>query len=137
MPGTVTITPCDVQAMSLEDEFGELSDLQIQSVIDDVALQVNVDICGDLAELVCKNLAAHMLVMRSRTGSGAAGPVSSQGAGGLSRAYRTSGIIDKQAWYAYFAQTPYGQEYMRLIRIIPASPLTLNTRFGFLYNTVP
>ncbi len=137
MPGTVTITPCEVQAMSLTGEFNDLSDPQIQAVIDDVALQVNVDVCPDLGPLVCKNLAAHMLVMRSRTGSGAAGPVASQSAGGVSRAYRTSGLIDRQAQYAYFSQTPYGQEYMRLIRIIPASPLALNTRFGFLYNTVP
>ena len=137
MPGDATITPCEVQAMSLKGEFDDLSDPQIQAVIDDVALQVNLDVCKELAPLVCKNLAAHILVMRRRTGSGAAGPVAAQAAGGVSRSYRTSGLIDKQAWYAYFSQTPYGQEYMRLIRIIPASPLATNTRFGFLYDTVP
>lgn len=132
---TVTITPCDVQAMSLSGEFDKLSDTQIQSVIDDVALQVNVDVCGDLAELVCKNLAAHMLSMRKRKGGGPAGPVTAQAAGGISRSYAVPSNLNERR--AYFSQTSYGQEYMRLIRIIPASPLATNTRFGFLYNTVP
>ena len=132
-----TITPDDVKALSHTNEFGCLSDAQIQGVINDVALQVNLDVCTALEPLVCKNLAAHMLVMRQRRGTAAAGPVAAEAAGGISRSYRTSGLIDRQAWAAYFMQTPYGQEYMRLIRLLPASPLALNTRFGFLYDTVP
>ncbi len=132
-----SITAKDVRTLSISGEFDALTDEVIDAVIADVDLQVNLSICKDLGPLLCKNLAAHMIVMRSRTGLVSAGPVASEAAGGVSRAYRTSGTIDKSEGNAYFMQTTYGQEFMRLSRLIPASPLAVNTRFGFLYDTVP
>ncbi len=136
---TATLIPADIRALSLSDpgEFECLSNPQIQAVLDDVALQVNLDVCTDLGPLICKNLTAHILVMRMRSGTVAAGPVASESADGISRSYSTSGIINKSEAHAYFSQTSYGQEYLRLLRILPATPLALNTRFGFLYDTVP
>lgn len=130
----ITITPCEVRALSLSNEFKDLSDAQIQPVIDDACLQVNAALCPDLGPLIAKNLTAHMLVMRKRKGSGPAGPVSSQSAGKIARAYRTSGVIDKSASAAYFMQSFYGQEYMRLIRLLPATPMATDTSGAILHH---
>jgi len=130
---TITITPCEVKALSLANEFKDLTDAQIQPVIDDACLQINAALCEDLGPLIAKNLTAHMLVMRRRGGDGPAGPVASQTAGKLSRAYRTSGTIDRSASAAYFMQTSYGQEYSRLIRLLPATPLATDTSGAIFY----
>ena len=134
MPGEVTITPCQVRALSLTGEFDKLTDPQIQAVIDYVAKIVNLDVCGDLAEDYCKFFTAHLLTMRKRSGS-KGGPVTAQSAGGISQSYAVpSSLSERQAW---LMQSPWGQEVMHLQRIIPATPLALNTRFGFVYDTVP
>ena len=132
-----SITAKDVRLLSISGEFDALTDEVIDAVIADVNLQVNLSVCADLGPLLCKNLAAHMIVMRSRTGLVSAGPVAGESAGGVSRSYRTSGTIDKSEGNAYFMQTSYGQEFLRLSRIIPGTPLALNTRFGFIYDSVP
>lgn len=72
---------------------------------------------GASKDLATAYLAAHMLSMAARTG-GAAGQVTSETEGSLSRSYGSVGGQYGQTGYSQtgYSQTGYGQEFMRLLR---------------------
>jgi len=62
-------------------------------------------------------MAAHYGTVTARGGTGPAGPVTSESAGGLSRSY---GLVTSGGSGDEMATTGYGQAYMSLVRRSPA-----------------
>lgn len=123
----MAVDACAVKGTSLVGEFDDLTDEQIAPIITDINLELDVTTCPELADTICKFMVAHEIVMRRRAGIVSSGPVAGESAGGVSRSYRTSGLVDKSAMAQYFGQTAYGQKVLRLFRIIPVTPLAVCT----------
>lgn len=102
-------------------EFVSLSDAFIQLYIDQAILSVNVNIWGNKSELGVAYLTAHLLTIIGRGGTGAAGPVTQESVGDLSRSYAQVSIPNVNE----YGLTSYGQEYFRLRKSLPISPLVL------------
>jgi hypothetical protein len=103
-------------------EFATVSDSRIQLFLDEAALSVNVSLWGIKADLGQAYLAAHLLTIDKRGGSGAAGMVTSEKVGDLSRNYAApnTGALDPT-----LSATSYGIEFLRLRRSILISPMVL------------
>lgn len=128
----ITVTVSDVKLCSLTGEFDLLTVEQIQSAIDDAIATLNEDAWCGRADQAAKNLAAHLLTLRKRGSTGMVGPLTGESADGVSRSFGASATGNKND--AYLNQTIFGQEYLRLLRMCPLSPLAASTKFGNLYN---
>ena len=99
---------------TIAPEFADSAELQ--GAIDVAEMQIADGLCGDKRPLLVAYLAAHVLSVASRKGSG--GPVTSLSEGGLSIGFGSSGIMGS------LSQTSYGQEYHRLSRACVFAPRT-------------
>jgi len=116
------ITPADITA-KFPGVFDSLLDATVQLAIDEAALNINEDLWGDYYNLGLIYLSAHLLAV-SVPGvlgglAGAAGPVTSQGAGDV----RVSFAAGASAMSAtFFGNTSYGQMYLQYRRTIQGGP---------------
>lgn len=135
----MAVTVADVKALSLRGEFDDLTDAQIQLRIDLAESLVNREVWDraaqgseDRGDDGVLYLAAHFLVVDQRSSTAAAGPVTGEAAGGMSRQYGwASGVMPS---HAMLMRTSYGQTYLMLLRSLPLTPLVTNTTGGGLYN---
>jgi hypothetical protein len=96
-------------------------DPRIQQFINFAALQVDEVRWGDIADLGTGYLAAHMLTAASATGGGvgAAGPVTSEAVGAVSRSY--ANMIASGTYADSLGATRYGREFARLRGLLSLS----------------
>ena len=90
--------------------------INAQDYIDLADAQVGQQVCN--RGLAVAYLAAHLVTMAQRGGSG--GAVVSEGEGGLSRSYTSADP-------SLLATTGYGQEYLRLVRSCGVGSFTMRT----------
>lgn len=109
----MAITWTDVTAIAPELSTAALATQT--AVLASVELQVNDDAWDDLASTGKAYLAAHLATLAARGASGAAGPVTSESVGQLSRSYAAPATPSSS-----LGLTSYGQEYLRLTRILPS-----------------
>ena len=105
--------PADLIA-TIAPEFAESA--QLQGAIDIADMQIAEGLCGDKRPLLVAYLAAHILTVATRKGSG--GPVTGLTEGSLSISFGSSGIMGS------LSQSSYGQEYHRLSRACVFAPRT-------------
>jgi hypothetical protein len=108
----VAITWADVTAIA--PELSTVANGSQTAILADVALLLNASALGSKFDMASKYLAAHLGTVASRPG-GEGGPVVSDTVGPLSRSFAPPGFTDP-----YYASTPYGVEFQRIIRTIPA-----------------
>ena len=106
-------TPADLIA-TIAPEF--VDSAQLNGAIDIADMQTAEGLCGDKRPLLVAYLAAHVLTLASRKGSG--GPITSLTEGSLSIGFGSSGVMGS------LSQTGYGQEYYRLSRACVFAPRT-------------
>lgn len=106
--------------------LGTYGDARVQLALDDAALQINVGLWGNKAELGQYYLAAHALSFDTGygIGLGSFGPIASETVGSVSRTYATNGAYGS-AYDADFLLSKYGMLYLRLKRTILATPVVL------------
>ena len=126
----MAVDACAVKATSLKGEFDTIDNGIIDGIIVEIGLELDLDVCTELTDQLCKFMVAHELIMRSRTGIGSAGPVTAESAGGVSRSYGSMVLTERNAW---FGQTWAGQKVLRYFRILPSSPIAASTRGGSVY----
>ncbi len=121
-------TPDDVRDLDLNGAFSALTDPQIQKAIDDASLVVcDTEVWGDKLDLGVCLLAAHFLLetLNSGTGTGPAGPVTAEAAGGLSRSF---GSLSGAAFDSGYSTTLFGRRYLELMRTLDLTPFVLGVR---------
>lgn len=100
------------QVRAIAPEFATVSDSDVQSFLDDAALQLNVSRWAAKYDLGHKYLAAHLLGMARPELASAAGPVQSESVGQVSVTYAVQ--TSAQAPSQYDA-TRQGREFRRLL----------------------
>lgn len=96
-------------------EFASVDSDRIQLFLDDASLMINTAYWGDKADLGQSYLAAHYLVLGSKTEAGSSAPtgaVASRSVDGVSISYANPTINDGSA--AYYMSTAYGQRYLAI-----------------------
>ena len=118
MPVTVE----SVKALAASGEFDSVKDAAIEKAIADASATIeSTSWCAEHVDAATENLAAHLLALRVRGSSGPGGPVASASADGLSVSYAVP--PPRNAADGYYMKTTYGEEYLRLRRLQPLSPL--------------
>lgn len=102
----------------LAPELADVEDARIQVFLDYALLTINANIWGAKADFGQTLLAAHLLTMSNRGGSG--GAVTSEKVGDLSRSY---GNPDMDG--TTYSATSYGQMFMQLLKTLDTTPLCL------------
>ncbi len=105
---------------SLFPEFSSENDSRVELFIGIAASQIGSDAWGTLTDPATAYLAAHSLAMANRLGSGAAGPVTAEKVGDLSRNY---GDLSSKLDSVELSSTPYGLEYLRMRRQVLVTPM--------------
>ncbi len=124
-----------LKALAASGEFDAVKTPSIQKAIDDATATIETTSwCAENLDAATENLAGHLLALRVRGGQGVSGAVTSAKADGISVNY-ASGAASKNPADGYYESTIYGQEYLRLRRLQPLSPIAGNTQFGHLYNS--
>lgn len=111
------ITPADFKTRF--PEYTSVDDARIQLFIDDAVLEIDEAAWGDLYDKGLLYLTAHFLTIAESTSSGNSGGVAqtaSQSVDGVSIAYATPSADSASA--SVFASTAYGQEFMRLKKLL-------------------
>lgn len=103
--------------IDIAPELADEDSSRIYRFIEFAALSVNETIWGSKYDLGVAVMAAHLLTMAGRGGTG--GPVTSEKVGDLSRSYGQMG--DKDSLMA----TSYGQWFVQLRKTLPITPLCL------------
>lgn len=106
----------------LAPELIPQGDTRINQFIGFAYLQVDEDRWGSIADLGVAYLAAHLLTVSARGGSGAAGPVTSESVGSVSRSFGSS---SSQAGSGSLDSTSYGREHLRLRGLLSMTPEVL------------
>lgn len=115
------VTVDDIRALSPIGEFDGVKDPAIQSAIDQASLTIEpTSWCEEFVDPATANLAAHILALRLGGSNGVAGPVTSESAGGISRSF---GFAGSTSGSSYYQKTIWGQEYERLLRMQPMTPI--------------
>lgn len=114
-----TPTPADLKARY--PEFSDVDDARVQSLVNEAALEMSARVWGRLYPVGLLALAAHKLKAsgRKRGGDGAgalSGPMTSKKAGEIQVGYAAAPLASVDD--AYFAGTSYGQQYLRLRRLV-------------------
>lgn len=115
----------DVRDLSLIGEFDSLTDSEINRTITRAASTVEDTQWNDLRDQGVTALTAHLLAIGLRSSSHPRGSVSSESAGGIARSFGASPSLASDGDYG---STTFGVEYLRLRRLLPLTPLTMNTR---------
>lgn len=102
-------------------ELSTVATAHQDAVLLSVGLQVDEDDWGDLYDVGCAYLAAHLAAMGRRRGT--SGVVSSESVGSVSRSYSSS--VAQGA--ATLGATTYGTEYERLMMLNPAFRFTVSS----------
>lgn len=130
----MAVTVANVRALAPGGDFDDVGDCVIQDVLDDVQLTIeDTSWCEGHADLATKNLAAHVLSLRLGGAQGVAGPVTAEAAGDISRSFG-GGYTATNSTDGYYQQTVWGQEYLRLLRIQPSTPLAACSKGAVLYT---
>ncbi|VFR20220.1 hypothetical protein ANDO1_1708 [plant metagenome] len=114
-----TPTPADLKTRY--PEFSDVDDARVKALMDEAALEMSVRVWGRLYAVGLLALAAHKLKVssRKRGGDGAGalpGPMTSKKAGEIQVGYASAPMTSTDD--AYFAGTAYGQQYLRLRRLV-------------------
>lgn len=96
-------------------EFSAYTNPQIQFWLDLATSQVNPNVFAEKTDSAVRVLTAHYLDLAGR--GGAAGPVTSERVGGLSRSY---GTVSAEA--SELASTSYGSIFLSILRTLPVTP---------------
>jgi hypothetical protein len=100
-------------------EFATTDATRIDTLAADAALEMSVSKWGSKYDRGLAALVAHMIKVADQAASGAAGPVTSEKIGDLSRSY---GQVGGTTGDELLMTTAYGQEYLRLRRQLVAGP---------------
>lgn len=119
----MAVTPQDIRDLNVSGGFDTLTDAQIQKAIDDALASLEeTSWCAANFDPATENLAAHLLALRLGGSNGVAGPVTSQSADGISQSFGAAASSTSTS-AAYYQLTVWGQEYWRLLRLQPTTPL--------------
>jgi hypothetical protein len=135
----MAVTVDDVRDVSLRGEFDDVTDQQITDRITLAETFVNRTVWDtaasggeDLGDFGVKFLAAHFLAVDLRGTVAAAGPVTAEAAGGLSRSYGLGVAISFDE--SMLGRTIYGQRFLQIKRTLLLSPVATNTSGGGVYS---
>ncbi len=118
-------TAQDVHNVDLTNSLALVSDDRITCILaDEVPCYVNAAAWGDCADLACALVAAHIITLGLRGATSAAGPVTAESAGGLSRSY---GSTSSSETGGFWQSTTFGQRYWALAMTRCTTPLVIHT----------
>lgn len=119
----MTATAQDVRNVDWTNSFELISDGQIDCVIaDEVPCYLNEIQWGTCATKGQALVAAHIITLGLRGGTSAAGPVTAESAGGVSRSYASATISGTDA---FWQSTTFGQRYLAMAKMRLSSPMVL------------
>jgi hypothetical protein len=109
-------------------EFVSIADSRIQLFIDDAVLELSPGEWADNYDRGLSYLAAHLLSCSISTAAGGGvggmnGPVASRAVGDVSISFGSTLSMDAAA--GVYNNTPYGQEYWRLVNLLGVGMLTV------------
>ena len=118
----------DVRNIDLSNSLIGVTDAQITCILQDtVPCYVNRAAHGTCADASEALVAAHLLSIRLRGATGAAGPVTAESAGGLSRSYAAPSVSGTAG---FWSSTTFGQQYQQLASTRMTTPITLDQPLG-------
>ncbi len=113
----------DVRNVDLGDLLKAVDDSRIQCVLtDEVPCYINESQFGTCADLAEALIAAHIITLALRGGTGPAGPVVSESGGGLSRSYASPAVASGSS---FWASSVFGQRYLEIARTRLTTPIAL------------
>ena len=117
-------TAQDVRNVDWTNSLALVSDDRITCVLaDEVSCYVNAAHFGDCADLACALVAAHIITLGLRGATSAAGAVTGESAGGLSRSYASAPTTGASG---FWQTTTFGQRYQALASTRCTSPMVLH-----------
>jgi hypothetical protein len=99
----MTVTAAIIKALP-SGEFSAIADATVERYIARAEARLHAGTWGDLYDTAVELLTAHMLVSLVAGGQGPAGPVTSEGAGPLSRSYAAPANISSMQSTVYGSQ---------------------------------
>lgn len=138
----MAVTAQNVRDLSLRDEFADLTDTQINTRITLAESFINRAVWDtaasggeDKGDNGVLYLAAHFLAVDLRSTVAAAGPVTAEAAGGLSRSYGIAATgVRVTVNESLLMRTIYGQRYLQMQRSLLLSPVAVNTSGGGVFS---
>ena len=119
----MTATAQTVRNVDLTGSLDEVSPDRIECIIaDEVPCYVNEAHWGTCADLAQALVAAHLITLALKGGSGPAGPVTAESGGGLSRSYASATV---SAASGFWQSTTFGQRYWQLAQTRITTPMVL------------
>lgn len=113
-----------VRNVDLAELLGGVDDERIECILsDEVSCYMSRSQFGDCADLAEALIAAHLITIALRGGSGPAGPVTAESAGGLSRSYASATITSQSE---FWASTSFGQRYLQIARTRLTTPIAMH-----------
>lgn len=116
----------DVRNVDMSNSLKGVDDTRIQCVLtDEVPCYVNEVQWGTCAILAQSLVAAHLITVAFQGSTRAAGPVTSESAGGVSRSFASPTV---SAGSSFWMSTAFGQRYQQLKSTRITSPIVLCPR---------